>query len=218
MSAKIHHITAAKTVRYATLGEDITKARRIWFACHGYGQLVPYFIRKFAPLDRAENFVVAPEGLSRFYLEGFSGRVGATWMTKEERLTDIADYVNYLNHLHEMLGIHTRRQDQKLIHFGFSQGVATISRYIAMGLYKPDKAVFWAGTFPPDLDVARAKPAFEHLEVHSLVGNADPFSTPEREALHTAHLDGFGIKPVRHRFAGGHDILSDPLSVLAESL
>ena len=36
---------------------------------------------------------MAPEGLSRFYLEGFSGKVGATWMTREDRLNDIDNYL-----------------------------------------------------------------------------------------------------------------------------
>jgi hypothetical protein len=48
---------------------------------------------------------VAPEGLSRFYFEGgFHGpgsKVGATWMTREDRLAKIEDYVGYLDALHD---------------------------------------------------------------------------------------------------------------------
>lgn len=218
MTAKLHHLTTAKTARYATSGTDITKAKRIWFACHGYGQLVPYFIRKFEPLDPTENFVIAPEGMNRFYLDGFSGRVGATWMTKEDRLIDIEDYIAYLNHLHEALGLHQLRQNQQLIHFGFSQGVATISRYVTMGAYKPHKAVFWAGTFPPDLDVKKTTSAFRSIEVHTLLGDRDPFASPDRQQVNASHLQGLGISPIHHPFKGGHDILPQPLLQLSEVL
>lgn len=218
MTVKLHHIATAKTARYAISGNDITKAKRIWFACHGYGQLAPYFIRKFEPLDPAENFVIAPEGMNRFYLEGFSGRVGATWMTKEDRLTDIKDYIAYLNQLHEALGLDHLHKDQQLIHFGFSQGVATISRYITMGAYKPHKAVFWSGTFPPDLHVQETTSAFRSIEVHTLLGDRDPFASPDRQEVEASHFQGLGIHPIHHAFEGGHDILPQPLIQLAAIL
>jgi hypothetical protein len=61
------------------------------------------FIQKFKELASENTLIVAPEALSRFYLNGFSGRVGATWMTKEARDTEILDYLNYLNKLLDTL-------------------------------------------------------------------------------------------------------------------
>jgi hypothetical protein len=46
------------------------------------------------------RIIIAPEGLSRFYRKGFSGDVVASWMTKDDRLDDMEDYVRYLNDLH----------------------------------------------------------------------------------------------------------------------
>jgi predicted esterase len=206
MEVKEAKIITSKTARYCTLGSDITAAKRIWFACHGYGMLSRYFIRKFAALDPVANFVIAPEGLQRFYLEGFSGRVGATWMTREQRLDDITDYVHYLNLLHESLGLHTRAENQQLIHFGFSQGVATMARYIAMGKYKPDVAAFWAGTFPPDLPPTEAMQAFHHIPTYTLVGNTDPFVGDDDRSNNNLHFDRLKLKPVHIDFNGGHDI------------
>ena len=96
-----HQLTVSRTARYHQLGELSAMTRRVWFVAHGYGQLAAYFIRHFAPLTAADPHlvVVAPEGLSRFYLNGTGGRVGATWMTKEDRLAEIEDYVAYLNQL-----------------------------------------------------------------------------------------------------------------------
>ena len=43
--------------------------------------------------------VLFPEAMNRFYLHGYKGRVGATWMTSEDRLTDIEDNISYLEEL-----------------------------------------------------------------------------------------------------------------------
>src|SRR3989442_12895857 len=48
------------------------------------------------------RLLVAPEGLSRFYVREMSEpvadrKVGASWMTREDRLQGIPDYVRYLD-------------------------------------------------------------------------------------------------------------------------
>lgn len=81
---------------------------------------------------------MAPEALNRFYLEGFAGRVGATWMTKEERLQEIDDYVNYLNQLYKTILANTDTSEITVNILGFSQGVATVCRWIANRYVQPD--------------------------------------------------------------------------------
>jgi predicted esterase len=206
MQVKEDTISVQKKARYCTFGKDITTARRVWFACHGYGMLAKYFIKKFSELDPDTDFVICPEGLHRFYLEGFSGRVGATWMTSEARLDDIADYVTYLDKLHESLGLHKLNSGQQLIHFGFSQGVATISRYIAMGRHKPHSAVFWAGIFPPDLDPVDGRIAFANLPVFTCLGLQDPFVNAVQKVSNEAHFAAMGIAATHLDFEGQHDI------------
>jgi hypothetical protein len=76
-------LSIEKTIRYFTIG-DIEKAKYLLIALHGYGQLSSYFGKKFEDLPN-EFFIVIPEGMHRFYLDGTSGRVGASWMTKEAR-------------------------------------------------------------------------------------------------------------------------------------
>ena len=94
-----HHLTISRNVRYATLGEVGDELRQVWFVCHGYGQLAHRFLRSFSALDDGSRLVVAPEGLSRYYVDHAERKVGASWMTTEDRLTDIADYVAYLDGL-----------------------------------------------------------------------------------------------------------------------
>ena len=142
-----HHLEVKRTARYYTLGSLGEATNQVWFVLHGYGQLAQFFIKKFEAIAQDTTFVVAPEALSRFYLEGVSGRVGATWMTKEERPQEINDYVFYLNQLYDsVLKDHDTSQFQINI-LGFSQGNATALRWLNDGHIRCDRFVIWAGFF-----------------------------------------------------------------------
>ena len=137
-----------KTARYFTHG-NIDEARYLLICLHGYGQLPAFFGRKFEAIDQ-DYFVVIPEGLHRFYLEGSSGRVGASWMTKEARDQDIQDNMDFLN---QLLDLFTGKKSfQKIILFAFSQGGATAARFYYQQ-QKIDHLVLWASVFPPDLHI-----------------------------------------------------------------
>lgn len=60
--------------RYFTAGEVTQQTKHIWFVLHGYGQLADNFIRKFEVIQSPETVVIAPEGLSRFYLQDVTTR------------------------------------------------------------------------------------------------------------------------------------------------
>jgi len=96
-----HHLPVSRTARYFTIGEPDASLTELWFVCHGYGQLAGRFVRHFESIDAPHRMIVAPEALSRFYVE-VAGKthadthVGASWMTREDRLSDIEDYVEYL--------------------------------------------------------------------------------------------------------------------------
>src|ERR1051325_8249497 len=116
-------IRIEKTARYFILGD--AGASSVWCVCHGYAQLASYFIKNFEPLNNGDNMIVAPEGLHRFYWQGYSGRVVASWMTKEDRLDDINDYVNFLDEVHNDVMKEFKGKKVKVNVLGFSQGVAT---------------------------------------------------------------------------------------------
>src|SRR5437867_13104092 len=96
-----HFLSTSRTARYFTLGH-LRDATELWLVCHGYGQLASRFLERFRPLEAERRCIVAPEGLSRFYLTDSPAerRVGASWMTREDRLHEIDDYVHYLDALH----------------------------------------------------------------------------------------------------------------------
>ena len=126
-------IRVGRTARFHQLGDPLT-APRLWVVVHGYGQLARYFLNAFAPVAGADA-VVAPEGLSRFYLDDAHQRVGAAWMTREDREHEIDDHVRYLDALIELLQPTAGRRPLHVL--GYSQGVATVARWLARGRARP---------------------------------------------------------------------------------
>ncbi|WNJ18553.1 phospholipase [Pontibacter sp. G13] len=147
---EISHIKTTRRARVAKLGVWGRHTKHIWIVLHGYRQLVPHFIRKFRDLASEEIGIIAPEGLSRFYLDGYYGRVGASWMTKEDRLIEIEDQIDYLDqvilHVREL----AMNPDLKIHMLGFSQGIATLWRWLLNTELKVHSAVFWTGRIPDE--------------------------------------------------------------------
>jgi len=166
-------IKSTKTFRYSTIGKPET-AKTIIYVLHGYGQLSEYFIRKFDEL-KEEYFIVAPEGMHRFYLKGSSGRVGASWMTKEDRINDISDNLNWLNQLDVEMA--SKYQFDKKIILGFSQGGATAIRWFYNNQFKIDQLIIWAAVFPPDLNIENELGNSNSQNKFFVIGNEDEFYT-----------------------------------------
>lgn len=138
-----HSLKVTRTARVFTLGNLDANTKYVWLVCHGYGQLAYYFIQKFKL--SAEHFIVAPEALSRFYLEDKYEKVGASWMSKEDRLSEIEDYLFYLDKVFEQYIIDGLNENIQVVALGFSQGCSTISRWAAKTQCKLDKIVLVGG-------------------------------------------------------------------------
>jgi predicted esterase len=203
------YINITQQAKLATLGELSNDTKQVWIVLHGYGQLSQYFIRKFRLLSEHGHFVVAPEATSRFYLNGHDGRVGATWMTKEDRLQDIENYTAYLNHIYDSYNF-SENIDVTVV--GFSQGAATASRWLASGYVRVDRLLLWSGIFPPDLDVISAKSALMNTIVYNLHGTSDPYLSEEKLTEQKSIVDKLQIPISNMSFDGGHDIMTSTLS------
>jgi predicted esterase len=215
-TATEHHLTVRRTARYYTLGKLSPQTRTVWFALHGYGQLAQYFIRRFDVLANHETVIVAPEALSRFYTDGNYGKPGATWMTREDRQHEITDYVAYLNQLYDsLLGEHDRSQLTINV-MGFSQGCATLGRWLSNGHVRADRVVLWAGFFPNGLADVIAPTTLAGVPVSYVYGRQDeyieqmPDATQYLERLQT-ELPHLVIIP----FDGKHTVERAVLASLA---
>ncbi|HXC04512.1 MAG TPA: phospholipase [Bacteroidia bacterium] len=201
-----HKLQVQKTARYFVLGTPSVKIKQVWFICHGYGHLGNYFLKQFEPLVDETTLFVSCEGLNRFYLNGFSGRVGATWMTKEDRLDDIDDYVHYLDQVYDQVMAFVP-PTVKVTLLGFSQGTATTCRWLALGKpKKTDTLILWAGDLPADVDVQA--PGIAHTRKFIVVGSQDEFIREEEVQGLLKRLDEQGVRYELMRFEGKHELNS----------
>jgi dienelactone hydrolase len=200
-------ILVTRRARFYTLGEPAT-ADEVWFVIHGYGQLADEFAEAFQPLVNAHRAVVAPEALNRYYKEGGTGGshadtpVGTTWMTRRHREGEIADYVEYL----DKLAAAVSPAGARLGVLAFSQGVATAWRWVALGVSTFDRVVMWAGSMPPDLDVARYRARVPSCGVDLVYGTEDEMAPWIGVDSQRERLDAAGVPFAVRTFSGGHRI------------
>ncbi len=203
-----HHLRVQRTARYFTLGGTPgAEPKSIWFVLHGYGQLAAVFIRYFSDLASDDTLIVAPEAMNRFYLVGIDKApardrpVGATWMTREDRDCEIADYVEYLDALQAEVA-----PSAKINVIGFSQGAATATRWVEHGAATVERLVLWGGLMPPETDLKRGHAGLRHVPLTYVIGTRDQYVTADMVAAEIARLDAAGIPHEMIRFNGGHVI------------
>jgi predicted esterase len=217
------HLRVPRSARYSVMGSLDASLTEVWIVCHGHGQLASRFLTRFIPIEREDRLFIAPEALSRYYLTPPQGGphapntpVGATWMTSEDREREIEDYVRYLDLLYDEIFSVVPRKAVRLWVVGFSQGTATVARWVARGTVDPDRVVLWAGLLPPELTAHDASKLSRRAPLTVVLGRQDDFAKPDLIAAQQARLKELGVPHEIIRFEGGHEILPDALRSLAE--
>lgn len=203
MNVSVSKIVTPKTGRVFTSG-NTTNPQNIWILLHGYGHAADQFLSFFDTLDNESNLLIAPEGLHRFYTKGFSGRVGASWMTREEREDDIADYVFWLKTVYEQFVI--PRKTARVIVLGFSQGGATAARFLEKSGCYADVLVLYAATFPPDVVPSGKLVRYVRNKLMYVWGDQDEFINRQQATEQIESLKNFGMALSVIEFAGKHVI------------
>lgn len=190
--------------------------RDLWFVCHGYTQLAGEFAAVFASLEDDTRLIVAPEALSRFYLDTRPGhsagsKVGATWLTREDRLTEIADTVAYLDSLYERmleeLAAHGVDRDMIRVHaLGFSQGGPVVARWAANGKAVVDRLIPWAHAIPQDVNVRALGERRPKLTIDVVYGTRDRFIGEDAIEEERAVMEASGVAFRMLPFGGGHTL------------
>jgi predicted esterase len=211
-----HTVQFSFKARYYKSAEITSETKQIWFVLHGYGQLAQYFLKKFKSLP--DNVVIiAPEGLSRFYLDEFqvggrkSDRVGATWMTRENRKADIENYLQYLNSVYQK---EVTRGDIPVTILGFSQGAATATRWILHNKINFYRLILWAGILPSDMDFEMGSKLLHGKTIDVVYGSKDPFLTDARFNEMKTLVQKLKTEIREIIFDGGHEIDEATLSKL----
>lgn len=165
---------------------------------HGYGQLARYFIKNFEGIKSHD--IIAVQAPNLFYLNGFSGRVGANWLTKENREAGI----DVQNRMLKSLANELTKSYQRFSLCCFSQGVATGSRWVMWNELHFEKILFYAGEIAPEAISYLAKNAMPSLKY--VVGENDEFFTSDKIMMYQNRLHDEGFEVEIEKILGVHSL------------
>lgn len=197
---------------YSTLNQITGETKNIWIVFHGIGYLSRYFLKYFEHLDSSENFIIAPQAPSKYYLDGQYKHVGASWATREHTLIDINNAINYLE---EVLIQERILNSDNLILLGYSQGVSVLSRWMATKRIQCKKVIFHSGRIPQELQ----QEDFEYYNGQAIYvyGTEDPFLSQDFLSTETPRIKKIFKEKIQFRsFEGGHQINKDVISEISQ--
>ena len=198
---------------YSTLNNYTEKTKNVWVVFHGIGYLSRYFLKYFKHLDPEENYIIAPQAQSKYYLNNKYRHVGASWLTKENTETEIENVLNYLDEVYKAEEL---QNAPNLILFGYSQGVSVATRWVARNKTECNQLILHSGSLPKELQPED----FEFLtntKVTLIYGDADEYLNKEKLLKETERARAlFGDKLEIISFKGGHEVNVDVIADLAK--
>ncbi len=201
------------TNTYSTMNELTNQTKNVWFVCHGIGFLSRYFIKYFEALNPEENYIIAPQAASKYYLKNEYKHVGASWLTKENTQAEIKNVMANLNAIYHAEQI---PEDVNFFVLGFSQGVSVALRWVARYQIPCDKLMIYAGSIPTELTTKD----FEFIQtkktkIINIVGLQDEYFTEERmQQEHDKMQLLFGNNYIFRTFEGTHKVSKTALQML----
>ena len=206
-----------KKARYFQIGSAHDKVSTVWVVLHGYGMLSEFFIQKFNQIKDENTLIIAPEALNRFYIDTNYGRVGASWMTKEERQTDIDENIKYLNGLISSINREIGHNRFKINVLGFSQGGATACRWVFNSNVKIENLIMWAGDIPKDTLTEKNRLKWKDTNTYLVMGKRDELINEKMKAKFLKLVTDYQLDYKLKLYDGDHRIYADVLKELVKS-
>ncbi|MDT0644286.1 esterase [Zunongwangia sp. F363] len=136
------------TNTYSVLNSFTSRTKNVWVVCHGIGYLSRYFLRHFSHLNAEENFIIAPQAASKYYLNNEYKHVGASWLTRENTEAEIENVLNYLDEVYKAENL---SDAPNLNILGYSQGVSVTTRWVARRKIECTRLIMHSGKVPQEL-------------------------------------------------------------------
>ncbi len=214
MNHKEKSVTYRTQSTYETLNEFNSKTKNVWLVLHGIGYLSKYFIKYFDQLSAEENYIIAPQAPSKYYLKNEYKYVGASWLTKENTAIEITNVLNYLDKVIEAEKV---PQNINFNVFGFSQGVSVATRWVAQRQIKCHRLIVYSGGLPKELNPDDFLFLRKHeTKITALVGDKDEYINGEILKSQSQRLEKlFHGKAEQIIFEGGHEIKKELLNQFA---
>ena len=198
---------------YSTLNSLTERTKNIWIVLHGIGYLSRYFLRYFDELPSDENYIIAPQAPSKYYLKNEYRHVGASWLTKEDTGRETENVISYLD---AVLANESLPDTCHLIILGYSQGVSIATRWVAHKKLRCNHLVLYAGGIPNELEPSDFKIIIKNkTKVTILVGDKDEYLTEERRKVESAKIEKlFQGTADNIVFEGGHEVQKELINKL----
>ncbi len=210
MNLEDKEISYTTTNSYSTLNTLTNTTKNIWFVCHGMGYLSRYFIRYFKGLDANENYIIAPQAQSKYYIPPKFKHVGSSWLTKENTLKETENVMRNYDAIFEAENI---PEATNLIVLGYSQGVSVAMRYIAKRKLQCSQLILHSGGIPKEL--ASEDFLFLEAKISMIYGTQDEYLNDERIAYETQRVQELFKNKVRIiPFEGKHIVNIELINTL----
>ena len=200
------------TNTYSVLNRFTEKTKNVWLVCHGIGYLSRYFIRHFNHLDVDENYIIAPQAQSKYYLKSDYRHVGASWLTRENLEAEIDNVLNYLD---EVFMEENLAKVPNLIVLGYSQGVSVATRYLAQRKINCAQLILHSGKVPAEL-TAKDFAFLKDTKVTYLYGTQDEYLKKGIIEVEETRLKSlFPYNFELQTYDGGHEFNTDIIEKLS---
>ena len=168
---------------------------------HGYAESAEIQFERLQAIAGADPWIVLSiQGLHRFYRGRFNDVV-ASWMTRQDRETAIADNMTYVTRVIDIVANEYTANSKRVL-AGFSQGVSMAFRSAAGYGRAVDGIVALGGDVPPELDasaLARIRTVLLARGAQDELYTADKLETDERR------LRAAGVNVQILSFDAGHE-------------
>ncbi|MDT0688152.1 esterase [Salegentibacter sp. F188] len=191
------------TNTYSVLNEFTPKTKTVWVVCHGIGYLSRYFLRHFNHLNAEENYIIAPQAQSKYYLNNEYKHVGASWLTKENTEAEIENVLNYLDEVYKAENL---SDAPNLAIFGYSQGVSVAARWVARRKIECSRLILHSGKVPSELK-AEDFAFLKNTDFSFIYGTEDEYLKKAIINIEEEHLRTLFPKNLEIlTFNGGHEV------------
>ncbi|NRD23759.1 esterase [Winogradskyella litoriviva] len=213
MNLQEKEITYNTSNSYSTLNQLTEQTKNVWLVCHGMGYLSRYFLRYFKALDPKENYIIAPQAPSKFYIQP-KMHVGANWLTRDNTEAGMQNILNYFDAVLEAENI---PKNVNFIIFGYSQGVSIAMRYLAKRQLKCSQLVLHSGGIPKELTPKDFEFLSEDTQVKLIYGTEDEYLDEDRITIETERAESlFGNRLTVLPFEGKHVVNVDFINDLVK--
>ncbi|RED45482.1 putative esterase [Winogradskyella eximia] len=206
MNSQEKEITYKTSNSYSTLNTLTNQTKTVWLVCHGMGYMSRYFLRYFKHLNPEENYIIAPQAPSKYYIQPRM-HVGANWLTRDNTAAGTENIVNYFDAVLEAENIPA---EINFIVFGYSQGVSVALRYLAKRQLQCNQIVIHSGGIPKELIPKDFAYLAKDTKVKLVYGTEDEYLDENRMQLESEKAkDLFGDKISITSFNGKHVVNVD---------